>query len=114
MKHRKKESATATALNSRWRCWAVTVALAATALALLWPAFVLDFSISSFLFPSSLFPSSFLPSFIVPIMPSPAAPVKDPFQDRDILPSHVRPANYRLHLTPNFETWKFQGKVDIR
>lgn len=34
--------------------------------------------------------------------------------DRVLLPSNVRPKHYRVHLTPNFETFQFDGQVDVQ
>eukprot|EP01127_Copromyxa_protea_P012138 TRINITY_DN3126_c0_g1_i1.p1 TRINITY_DN3126_c0_g1~~TRINITY_DN3126_c0_g1_i1.p1 ORF type:complete len:867 (-),score=252.09 TRINITY_DN3126_c0_g1_i1:54-2654(-) len=34
--------------------------------------------------------------------------------DRVLLPTNVTPSHYRVHLTPNFETFKFDGKVDVQ
>jgi aminopeptidase 2 len=34
--------------------------------------------------------------------------------DRVLLPTNVRPNHYRVHLTPNFETFKFDGQVDVK
>lgn len=33
--------------------------------------------------------------------------------DRVLLPTNVRPVHYRVHLTPNFETFKFDGDVKV-
>ena len=35
------------------------------------------------------------------------------FLDRDILPAHVKPVHYELHLWPNLETFKFKGTVNV-
>lgn len=35
-------------------------------------------------------------------------------EDRILLPKNVRPVHYRVHLTPSFETFKFDGKVDVQ
>ncbi len=40
--------------------------------------------------------------------------VADPFLDRDILPSNVKPVHYDLHLQPNFDTFKFSGHANIK
>jgi len=34
--------------------------------------------------------------------------------DRVLLPTNVRPKHYRVHLTPNFESFKFDGKVEVQ
>lgn len=34
--------------------------------------------------------------------------------EREILPTNVVPTHYRLSLTPNFSTFKYEGKVDVR
>lgn len=33
--------------------------------------------------------------------------------DRVLLPTNVKPVHYRVHLTPSFETFKFDGQVDV-
>lgn len=33
--------------------------------------------------------------------------------ERQLLPKNVKPVNYNLTLTPNFETFKFDGNLDL-
>lgn len=33
--------------------------------------------------------------------------------ERQLLPKNVKPVNYDLKLTPNFETFKFDGNLDL-
>jgi aminopeptidase 2 len=34
--------------------------------------------------------------------------------DREVLPGNVVPRHYRLSLTPDFKTFKYKGKVDVK
>ena len=34
--------------------------------------------------------------------------------EREILPTHVIPTHYRVSLSPDFQTFKYKGKVDVK
>ncbi|CUM67615.1 uncharacterized protein PRCAT00005315001 [Priceomyces carsonii] len=44
---------------------------------------------------------------------SSAVSLNDASQDREVLPSNIKPLHYKLTLEPNFDTFKFDGQVAI-